>query len=112
LQEVSIAYFWGEASFGASLASLESRIKQVATTFKITYQLSQGSEKERLIYISNKLAELKSSIDTKYFVPPKYLQHIQNTQTWIKYLASQNFGQSQGAPNADIIKSIPASLKF
>ena len=112
LQELSVAFLGGDTSFGASLASIESRIKQVASTFKITYQSPTGSEKERLISLVAKLTEIKSAIDTNFFVPPKYLQNIQNTQTWIKYLASQNFGQSQGAPIADIIKSIPASLKF
>jgi len=112
LQEISVKYLWGDTSFGSALASLESRIKQVASTFKITYQSPTGSEKEKLISLAAKLTEIKWAIDTKFFVPPKYLQNIQNTQTWIKYLSSQNFGQSQWAPSADIVKSIPASLKF
>jgi len=112
LKELSVSYLWGDTLFGTALASIENRIKQVASTFKITYQSPTGSEKERLISLATKLTEIKWAIDTKFFVPPKYLQNLQNTQTWIKYLASQNFGQSQGAPSADIIKSIPTSLKF
>ncbi|MEI6425733.1 MAG: hypothetical protein WCO66_00090 [Candidatus Absconditabacteria bacterium] len=112
LQEISIAYLGGEASFGAALASLESRIRQVADIFKLSYQSPKGSEKEKLSSLASKLGELKSSIDAKFSMPPKYLQNITNTQAWIKYLASQNFGQSQGATDIDITKSLPASIKF
>jgi len=112
LQEVSVAYLWGDASFGSVLVSFENRIKEVASAFKVPYQAPTGSEKEKLISLSNMLGELKKNIDAKFFLPPKYLQNIQKTQTWIKYLAAQNFGQSQGASNADIIKAIPASLNF
>ena len=112
LQEVSIAYLWWDASFSTVLSNLESRIKQVADTFKISYKSPTGSEKEKLTSLATKLSELKSTIDTKFFVPPKYLDNIQKTQTWIKYLSSQNFGQSQWASESDIAKSIPASLKF
>ena len=62
--------------------------------------------------LSVKLTDLKLAIDKKFYVPPKYLVNIQNTQKWVKYLSTQSFGALKWSSNEDIKKSIPASLKF
>lgn len=112
LEEVSITYLWGSDSFWSAFANLEGRVKQVADTFKLPYEISKGSEREKLLSLWNKLTQLKTAIEAKFFVVPKYLQNIENTQQWISYLASQKFGQLQESSNESILGTIPTSLKF
>lgn len=112
LSDLSISYLWGESSFSVVFANLDAKIKQVASAFKVSYQSPTWSQKEKIASLAIKLGGLKSAIDDAYDLPPKYLDAIQKTQNWIKYLASQNFGQSQWASSEDIAKSIPASLRF
>ena len=112
IQEVSLAYLWGSESFWTTFKNLESRVKQVADTFKIPYEVSKGTEKERLIALSNKLGDLRSSIEAKYFVAPKYLDNIQKTQLRVKYLTSQIFWQLEWSSNEGILNTIPSALKF
>lgn len=112
LQDLTLAYLWGKSTFWTTFLNLEGRVKQVADIFKIPYQTSKGSEKEKLIALSNKIGELKISIEAKFFLPPKYLQNLQDTQEWVKYLTSQTFWQLQGSSDEGIIGGIPSSLKF
>ena len=112
LLDVSILYLGGDSAFSSSISILESRIKQVSDTFKIAYQSPTGTEQEKMFTLSVKLTDLKLAIDKKFYVPPKYLVNIQNTQKWVKYLSTQSFGALKWSSNEDIKKSIPASLKF
>ena len=92
LLDVSILYLGGDSAFSSSISILESRIKQVSDTFKIAYQSPTGTEQEKMFTLSVKLTDLKLAIDKKFYVPPKYLVNIQNTQKWVKYLSTQSFG--------------------
>ena len=112
LVDVSIAYLAGSDAFASTLSILESRIKQVAETFKIAYQSPTGTEQEKIFGLSVKLTDLKLAIDKKFYVPPKYLINIQNTQKWVKYLSTQTFGGLKWSSTENIRKTIPASLKF
>lgn len=112
LWDVSVAYLGGDGSFSSSLSILEARIKQVADAFKIAYQSPTGTEQEKLWSLSVKLIDLKIAIDKKFYVPPKYLTNIENTQKRVKYLSTQNFGGLKWSSNDEIKKTISSSLKF
>ena len=110
--DVSVAYLAGSDAFASTLSILEARIKQVAETLKIAYQSPTGTEQEKIFGLSVKLTDLKIAIDKKFYVPPKYLINIEDTQKWVKYLSTQKFASLKWSSNEDIKKAIPASLKF
>ena len=112
LVDVSVAYLAGSDAFASTLSILEARIKQVAETLKIAYQSPTGTEQEKIFGLSVKLTDLKIAIDKKFYVPPKYLINIEDTQKWVKYLSTQKFASLKWSSNEDIKKAIPASLKF
>ncbi len=94
---------WDTDKLNQGLYKLESKTKQLCTTFWITYNWNQN-----ISSIKASLNKIISEISQKYYVPPKYIQNINVLVSWLTSIEKTWFWSQT---DAEIINSQRNSLK-
>jgi len=111
MQSLLIAHIEGNnQSVARNIESLQDKIFAI---YKAFWLKSIQGEKT-FAYTISLTKELNNRLNEQYYMPPRYIQNIENIANWLEYIVSQQAGSQEDgkAYREKSSSSLPSNLRF
>jgi len=95
LKEIENAFMAGNNDvFDSTYAKLEKRIQTVYQSFDTTYNKTAWDPVEKIHGLETAINKIETIITTKYSVPPRYIENLQNITKSLNSILNKGYGSS------------------
>lgn len=95
LKEIESAFIRGnKEEFDGAYAKLEKRIQTIYQSFDTSYNKTAGDPVEKIYALETAIGKIQTIINTKYSVPPRYIENLQNITKTLNNILNKGYGSS------------------
>lgn len=103
LKEIESNFIEGnDKEFDIAYNKLERRIQTIYKSFDTTYNKSEGTPIQKIEGIKSSITKIQWVITTKYSVPPKYNENLQNIIKWLNSILNKWYASAHKAATEEI----------